>query len=553
MQVVPNMPHPESTGSERKVLKLLRSVDWGGASGRALSSLNLPERVEWQRWREIDFLVVGAPGLIAIEVKGGAVSYSSGRWKYEDGYGRVVSKRTSPIVQVKDAYFALERDYISPRFGSSYARSVPMGFCAILAGSRRSELGSLLGSPELPVELTGTLEDVANPAALGSFLKRVAAYWRDRSQASARIPERDVRTLVSLFRPEFEQVKPLALTRDLVTAELVKLTEEQYDVLDQWEGAQRVLCNAPAGCGKTLLAVELLRRGADEGRNCLFVSGTRQLAMAVKRDITPSLAGRVMAIEEIEALPVSRRPKADVVIIDEGQQMLSRERMGILDGLIVSGINNGRWIWFGDSNYQLPYSQNVAEDALQALENAATVQPRLRRNCRNTPEIISMAEYASGIPIGHAKVKGRGSHPRFMIGRDVAMLHESVAQQVAEWLSEDIPCEDICIVSEEANVGSLAEAAGVSGGFSVQPWAPRSEDPNAIRYASVEEFRGLESPFLVLCIGASDAGDETFTRMLYLAMTRANFALTIVASGPEVGRIEKLVEESALKGQGELD
>ncbi|HHK5372542.1 TPA: nuclease-related domain-containing protein, partial [Pseudomonas aeruginosa] len=72
MLVLPSTPLPESTGSERKVLSLLRCVEWGGRSARALSSLNLSEHV-YQRWGEIDFLLVGKRGLIAIEVKGGNV------------------------------------------------------------------------------------------------------------------------------------------------------------------------------------------------------------------------------------------------------------------------------------------------------------------------------------------------------------------------------------------------------------------------------------------------------------------------------------------------
>lgn len=547
MQVVPNMPHPESTGSERKVLKLLRSVDWGGRSGRALNSLNMPERAERERWREIDFLVVGTPGLIAIEVKGGTVSCSSGNWLYQDGLGRVVRRSKSPLVQAKDAYFALEKDYIVPKFGHSYARSVPFGFCTILAGMRRDDLAGLLGTPELPHELTGTAEDVANPAALGSFLKKVAGYWRDRSGAAASIPERDVATLVSMLRPEFEQVKPLALTREIVAAELVELTEEQYEVLDQWEGAQRVLCAAPAGCGKTLLATELLRRELQEGMDCLFVSGTHQLAMAVRQ---AGIMDRVWSIEEIEALPAAKRPSADTLIIDEGQQLLSPERLGVVDGMLASGIRRGRWIWFGDPNYQLPIPRDIAAGVLEVFEAAATVQPKLRRNCRNTPEIISMAEHASGIQIGHAKVKGRGRHPKVTSAAEAGDIPACVAEQAVEWLREDIPCTEVCIIAEGADVEALAASAARIGGFRVQPWVPRPKDRNAIRYASVEEFRGLESPFLIFCIPPLGHDDGAFARMLYLAITRANFALTIVATPGEATRIAEMVEASALKSQG---
>ena len=120
MQVVPNQPHPESTGSERRVLKLLRGVDWG-RSARALNSLNLADHV-YQRWGEIDFLVVGSRGLIVIEVKGGSVSCSNGIWSYQDRLGRIVRRSKSPVVQAKDAYFSLLQNYVAPRMGIPSAR-----------------------------------------------------------------------------------------------------------------------------------------------------------------------------------------------------------------------------------------------------------------------------------------------------------------------------------------------------------------------------------------------------------------------------------------------
>ena len=278
----------------------------------------------------------------------------------------------------------------------------------MLAGATKGELSGLLGGPELPREITGTKEDMANVATLGAFLERVATYWRGKAGSASSMSDRDVARLISLLRPEFEMVRPLALSRDRAAQDLLKLTEEQYEVLDHWAGADRVLCSSPAGCGKTLLAVEILRRVASGGVNCLFVSGTQQLAEVVRNgsDVAP----RVLSIQELEAMPLAGRPVADVVVVDEGQQLLTSSRMTILDDVIAGGIKNGRWAWFGDPNYQLPGNRD-AQGFLEVLQAAASVQPRLRRNCRNTPEIVTMAELASGIVIGHAAAKGRGATP----------------------------------------------------------------------------------------------------------------------------------------------
>lgn len=540
MQVIPNQPHPESTGSERLVLKLLRGVDWG-RSARALNSLNLADHV-YQRWGEIDFLVVGPRGLIVIEVKGGSVSCSNGIWSYQDRLGRIVRRSKSPVVQAKDAYFSLLQNYVAPRMGDSFGTDVPTGFCVILAGATKGELSGLLGGPELPREITGTKEDISNVATLGAFLERVASYWRGKAHSAPSMSERDVARLISLLRPEFEMVRPLALSRDRAAQDLLKLTEEQYEVLDHWAGADRVLCSSPAGCGKTLLAVEILRREVAGGVNCLFVSGTQQLAEVVREGC--DVATRVLSIQELEAMPREGRPVADVVVVDEGQQLLTSSHMAILEGVIAGGIKNGRWAWFGDPNYQLPGNRADAQGFLEVLQAAASVQPRLRRNCRNTPEIVTMAELASGISIGHAAAKGRGAMPVILGLDEPNEMAIAIGRQVQEWLSQDIPPGEVCLLVEGGDAARLAGEASRTGGFDVRPWEAKGTGQGVV-YASVETFRGLESPFIILCIERFDGIDDEFSRLLYLAMTRANFALTILGPKTEIARIGDFVEASA--------
>lgn len=545
MQVVPNTPHPESTGSERQVLKLLRNVDWG-VGAKALNSLNLPDHI-YQRWGEIDFLLIGTPGLIAIEVKGGDVSCSNGYWRYEDRLGRVVKRSKSPIVQAKDAYFSLVENYVAEPMGQGFATSVPTGFCVLLAVASRKDLSGLLGTPELPEELTGTREDMANPVALGAFLRRVAKYWQAKGDAKPAIDPRDVDRLVRLLRPEFDKVMPLALSSEQARQELIQLTEEQYEILDHWEGADRILCTAPAGCGKTLLAVELFKRARNEGTDTLLLCGTQNLADAIANSLG-SRSG-ILSMGEVEAMPAQERPCADILIIDEGQQALDPSRMAMMGQLVRGGVQSGRWVWFGDPNHQLPIDAETAREALVALRRSSSVQPVLRKNCRNTPEIVQFTELASGVRIGHAITKGRGLVPKLQPTTGAGQSHELIAAQVKEWMSQEIPPSEICIIVSGGDARAVAEGAGARGGFAVAPWRPLARREGAVRYCEVDDFRGLESPFLILCVPAFGAGGQDPARMFYLAMTRANFALTMVAPEEVMERLRTIVE-SSLKASG---
>lgn len=542
MIVLPNMPSPEATGSERKVLSLLRSVDWGGVSARALNSLNLAEHA-YQRWGEIDFVLIGQKGFIAIEVKGGNVTCSDGKWRYEDRLGRVVVRGKSPIVQVKDAYFSLVSNYVSQRLGADFSTRVPAGFCVVLAGMARSDLDGLMGGPEFPNDLIGTREDLTNPGSFQKFLERVASYWQRKNNCVKYIAQGDVTSLVSMLRPEFERVRPLVLARERFEEEMLALTQEQYSVLDHWEGADRIFCSAAAGCGKTLLAVEMLRRANAEGSAALLLVGTPELASALRE--RTGLRAQVISIDEIEELEPGDRPVVATLIIDEGQQILTASRVEIVNSIVEGGIDRGRWAWFGDPNYQTPNNWSEAATRLEVFVKAASVRPRLSRNCRNTPEIITAAELASGVGIGHATVSGRGFHPSMSVADGREGAASTVVETIKFWLDQDIPLKSMILLTNDPNAEAFANTVARLGGFSASAWSPQSTD--SLAYSNIESFRGLESGFVVLCIVGPRPSDEELGRMLYLGMTRGNFALAVVASPPILEAIKARMAANAIR------
>lgn len=82
---------------------------------------------------------------------------------------------------------------------------------------------------------------------------------------SSRLPSsEDVRYLAALLRGDFDcAVVMSALLRNTDEA-LIALTKEQYRCLDQLDDNPRCLIYGPAGTGKTLLAVEEVKKSAAE-------------------------------------------------------------------------------------------------------------------------------------------------------------------------------------------------------------------------------------------------------------------------------------------------
>lgn len=528
LQVIPNIALDGATASERNVLKLLRNVDWGGAKARALNSLNLAKNLH-QRWGEIDFLVVGPKGLIAIEVKGGDVSCGQdGLWRYEDHLGRVITRSKSPLVQAKDAFFSLERNYLSNALGRGFTRRVPCGFCVLLVGASRASAARLLGGPESPEELVGTSEDVRNARALQQFLERVARYWAAVSGSSPRIRDDDVERIVQLLRPSVDRVQPLATARGRFEEEMIALTEEQYGVLDLWDGADRILCSAPAGCGKTLLAAEMARRAHGLGERVLLVVGADALASSLRS--SPGLADVVASSEQARRIMLGGDDPVARLIVDEGQQFLTRGGIALLDRLVVGGIGHGKWTWFGDSNYQLATHSTEASESMARLASAATVTPRLSKNCRNTPQIVSSVELASGAPVGHAIVRGRGEVPTMVAVADEAEAARAIAEKVGQWVDEGISLTDITMLGDAAtDLTRLARRVSEIGGFATTKWGMGTGLRPVLKYATIESFRGLESEFLVIHLAGDGRDRDALAATLYLAMTRGNFAVALFA------------------------
>jgi hypothetical protein len=529
MQVLPRSPESNLTKSEIKVFNILSDLNGDlFDSGIVLSSLNLSSQ-EKRRWGEIDFIIVFKKGLLVIEVKGGDISCTDGVWEYADSLGRKIHKNISPLVQAKEGYFYLVEKILKPRFGKDFIERVTSGFCVYFPLTSIDSVIDLLSGPEMPRALVACREDLGSTSALIDFMEGVLDFWKKKKVGlGGEWTSDEIKEIVKFLRPSFDRVAPLSIWLKNIRDEQYALTEDQYKALDYFELAPRVVISAGAGCGKTFIAAECFRREKD----AIFVTGSHRLAGHLRSSDLGD-GSKIYSFRELKNLP-SISKKFNTLIVDEGQLITNSDAIELLDAALIGGIQSGRWRWFCDINNQIYKEEFLFQESAQErlINLAGGFEVQLKQNCRNTPQIVKTVEFLTGHRVGETKVNGVGPDVIWGHGDNVEDLVSETSGAVRKWLSagENIFPSQIIFLTpksiQESYITKVCNALRIP----FEEWRPGWDFSfgKKFGFSTIEDFRGLEAPFIVLC----DLDESIFNieKVIYLGMTRANFGLFVGCS-----------------------
>ena len=366
-----------------------------------------------KRLGEIDFVILATHGVFVLEVKGGRVRRQGGSWIYTDRFGCQHVRNEGPFEQAVSAMFTLEREVRNVFEGSRIA-DVLFGCGVVMPDIEFDVLG-----PEFDSQQVYDLTDRRKP--FRAYIDRLAEFFRKRTPRRRGLRGGDIQKIAHYLRADFDLIPQFDTILDDTQHQLLRLTEEQFTVLDVLEDDPRVVIEGPAGCGKTVLALEAVRRSARTGNRVLLTCYNRLLADELKKTIFREFdAEQVMVVslhqlfaflinrssrnhefeERKEGLPhveiferlmpefaffatmedVVRR--FDVLVVDEAQDVLTSEAMDVLSELITGGFQKGRWRLFLDSNNQASLYGKFDRDLFESLRNIARSQ-FLTVNCRN--------------------------------------------------------------------------------------------------------------------------------------------------------------------------
>jgi hypothetical protein len=530
--MLPSQPDADAPTSERKVFAALERqlpADWTVFHSRRLV---LPSRgggpaIE----RELDFLVIDpARGLLGLEVKGGvAIGRDEQGW-----YSGVSPRRAikAPGAQAQEAMHAVA-DYLRSR-GVTPA----FGWGVVLPDAEAPEgLG-----PELPRRL------VIDRDGLRWADKAIDVVFETALGTGAPLSPAAVTALVQQLAPRASLAPSLAATLSEEGAALVRLTEEQFSLLELLDDFPRVGVAGGAGTGKTLVAMERARRLAGEGQRVLLLCYNKCLAAHLRslangfkvstfhalcdelsraaslpwpeeppggtdtqafwRDEAPGLL-----LQALDRLPDER---FDAVIVDEGQDFQEYWWLAI-ERLLRRPKDDGLWVFFDPK-------QNIyggsAWDAL-GLHTAP-----LTFNCRNTQRIARHAyalvaaepKLRVGTPEGVEVIVERCKTRQEMLDAVRRALHRVI---VAGKLSPD----RVVVLSPFGVKTSAVWETRTFGNVRLVPY-PAAPGPGEVQFSTLQGFKGLEADAVVLC-EVRPNHPASSPQHLYVAASRARHVLVV--------------------------
>lgn len=508
---------------------------------------------------ETDFLaLIPGKGMFAIEVKGGRVKRELGKWYYTNKYGDVKQNVRGPFDQAWEGIYSI-RASIAIKLDSEHQHLKHVLF------------GIGVMFPDIEYESVGIDEeswqvfDINDGKDVCGFIERIAhGALNTRYRLNYNVTEisfptvEDVKYLADLLRGDFDKDIPLRIKQKYTEEELLSLTNEQALCIEQLEDNSRCLIRGVAGTGKTLLAIEAVKRSAAKGEKVAIFCFNKALGewledyfLVLPNNLRPLFVGTfhsymirllesrgqsidvpadLNVVDEFynQTLPdmviksLSEYPlQYDRIIIDEAQDLITDKYMQVMNLCTYQGLANGKWIMFGDFSMQSIYTNEMTElDYIEKIEEWASFTIfKLKKNCRNTKKICIDIENIIGIP-ENAAFEDHINTPSVdhIIYTDMNDQKKRLIELINDLLSKNIKRKDIVILSPQKREDSVVSMINevVIKNYSVK-------ETDNIMFSTIQGYKGLESSTVIL----TDIESYENEKIMYVGLSRARFDLHI--------------------------
>lgn len=536
----------------------MRTADW-----IVLHSLGISNHNSVIHGETDFFVLVPNMGMFALEVKGGRVSRKNGIWSFTDKYGNTSTKERGPFDQAWEGIFSIA-NHIKDKLDEShqYLNNILYGIGVMFPDIEYTSVGC--------DEAQWQVFDCNDGHNVYRFIQRLFEGSKKRwceiygaSSLENKLPSQsDIEYIAELLRGDFDKVVALNVQISSAEEQLIQLTSEQYRCIDQLDENKRCIIEGGAGTGKTLIALEQVKKAVAEGLRVALICYNKKLSEwfdyyfeTVMSEFKPSFMGtfhsliskivtqsgkniskpnyesklheyytEILPKAACEVLSEQGFTKFDIVIIDEAQDLIIERFLDVFDNCIVGGLARGRWIFFGDFSKQAIYNDSFTEQEMKKMieDRASFIKFRLTLNCRNTQNICDEIQVITdfktknhicnnieGIPVQYITYSSREEEKMKLV-------------ETLKFLRNNhISPSKVCILSpfvrEKSIVSELTE-------FIIENYDVRGN--NNYSFCTIQSFKGLENTIVILV----DIESIANTQLLYVGLSRARSGLYIIES-----------------------
>jgi len=578
--MIPSVISPEVTSSaERRVFEWFQSApqteDWIVLHSLGISNHN---RVIYG---ETDFFILAPQmGLFALEVKGGRVKRDKGVWYFTNKHGKTSSKERGPFDQAREGVYSIV-SAMKKLLDQSHRHlaNVFFGFGAMF--------------PDIEYDATGIDEEqwqvfdardrngvkgFVERLALGSIKKWEGVYGR---LDKARLPSTaDIQYLASRLRGDFDYA--VAMSAQLRNADeaLINLTKEQYRCLDQLDDNPRSLIQGPAGTGKTLLAIEEVKKSVARGEKTALFCYNANLAEWLKRyfdnlpkPLQPQYVGtlhKYMVQAAKQAGMILQSPQSelemqdfyqhdlprialralstveeqfDKIVVDEAQDLVLVDYLDVFDTCLRKGLIRGRWTMFGDFSMQAIYANGQSDAKMRELleEYTSFIRFKLTLNCRNTKPICEEIQTITGFeaPAG-LWTKVEGPPVNYLTYRTPEEQRDKLTHLLDQLSIMRIEPRDITILSPYRRENSIISHIE---GHDIRDYSVNER--SCTTFCTIQAYKGLENTVIIL----TDIESFSMDKLMYVGLSRARSGLYILESDSAAREYVSLVQRRLSYGR----
>ncbi len=486
-------------------------------------------RVRNNSWSEgeADFVILSPEtGLVVIEIKGGRIGRDDKGW-YSVDRNQETHRIKDPALQAANCKHNLlrcirEKENFSSRF-------IPARHMVCFPNVSEKDSPILI---DVPREMQILSEDF-------NHLKNHILEFANRNYdaidlKNSKLTPRECSEIADILKPNFDCPNRWSTQAHKQEIIMDALTDEQSYLWEIMGDNDRMALYGPAGSGKTILALKLIKQVVKNGGSALALLPS----VALQHYYSASIQSDKLTVSSYQRLEGQSYDKNiySLIVIDEAQDLSEDEWLVLYEMFRIQ--ESKKLVCVFDSNQKLKsFGQSCPIENLIPL--------RLSKILRNTKQI---GEFSSKFFSGDRPctvVGPNGAKVQFTTIEDSSNISDEISKLIAHYVFEEgFNYSDIAILFADNEKTKFKKIANHGNSIGVSFRSSKGFNTSYVHKSpiviaeSVFSFRGLESKIVILT-GLDNLKSQIKDAACYIGISRARNILHIIAEPATVKALQK--------------